>query len=267
MKAPHRLRILLSNAFGLQSKLGELSKVAKTLSPDVVIITETKFTADKVSQAEGSLPGYCKPFRCDRTAHGGGVAIWVKSQLAAVRLEKPASGGHELVWISVRTDDGDNVVIGAVYRSGSSSESDVSVIEHLDECLTSLNRSSCSVILAGDFNVHNQSWLGSTKTTAAGERVEDLCNIHGLSQHVDLPTRGPNVLDLVMSDYAQATVKHHAPLGKSDHCVVTADFPSVRPLREATSSRTVWRYNQADWSRLVVVIFIYSGNPKQASAY
>ena len=38
----------------------------------------------------------------------------------------------------------------------------------------------------------------------------------------------------------------HQPLGKSDHATVVADFDQL-PLREPPSSRTVWRYQRADW--------------------
>ena len=110
---------------------------------------------------------------------------------------------------------------------------------------------TCSrVIVAGDFNVHNTAWLGSTRTTVAGEAAEDLCYLHGLEQHVQEPTRGKNLLDLIMSDMdGNISTSIHQPLGKSDHATVVADFDQL-PLREPPSSRTVWRYQRADWCRL-----------------
>ena len=36
------------------------------------------------------------------------------------------------------------------------------------------------------------AWLGNSKTTKAEERTEDLYALHGLSQPIDQPTRGPN---------------------------------------------------------------------------
>ena len=38
----------------------------------------------------------------------------------------------------------------------------------------------------------------------------------------------------------------HQPLGNSDLATVLADFDQL-PLREAPSTRTVWRYQRADW--------------------
>ena len=107
-----------------------------------------------------------------------------------------------------------------------------------------------AVILAGDFNVHNQDWLQSSRTTRAGEYAEDMCHMYGLEQLVHEPTRGRNTLDLVMSDLPGRIVTPlHPPLGKSDHAVIVAHF-DVAPAPDRPTKRTVWRYQQADWPRL-----------------
>ena len=80
--------------------------------------------------------------------------------------------------------------------------------------------------------------------------MEDICTIHDLNQHVSIPTRGVNTLDLIVSDFnTDVKVKCLPPLGASDHVVLLADFP-VQAVREPKTGRTVWRYNKADWGRL-----------------
>ena len=107
-----------------------------------------------------------------------------------------------------------------------------------------------NIFLAGDFNVHSESWLGSSKTTRAGEYLEELCAAHGLHQHVEMATRGNYPLDLVLSDFGdRVRVEAMSPTGNSDHCVLLASI-STRPQQEERTSRQVWRYNQADWGRL-----------------
>ena len=55
-------------------------------------------------------------------------------------------------------------------------------------------------IYIGDFNGHEQEWLGSkSKTNAMGTAVKDFCEAHSFENLVKLPTRGDNVLDLVLS--------------------------------------------------------------------
>ena len=245
------LKLLLTNACGLLSKFGEFSHRVVQDNVDIAIVTETKFSSEKVSVAESMIPGYSPPFRLDRTSQGGGVCVWVKSSLAAAQLETLPSGGHEIIWITVRTKGGAKVVLCSLYRPGSCSEQDTTVIDQLDTCLSQLNIQNDYLILAGDFNVHNSEWLGSSKTTRAGESLEDLCDSHGLTQHVQAPTRGNNPLDLIISNCPRhVAVQTCCPLGKSDHDVVLADFPDITPTHQPKSSRTVWRYNLADWGRL-----------------
>lgn len=245
------LRVLLTNAFGLKSKLGEFHHILKKYNVDIAIVTETKFTADKVSAEDVLIPGFQEPFRLDRSCHGGGIGVWIRSSLAAQQLVRPESGEHELMWLSLRTGEHDRLVIGATYRPGSCSDTDTTLLDHIDECLDEARCAGSRIILAGDFNVHSESWLGSTKTTKAGDTMEEIAAAHGLSQHVSGPTRGDNTLDLILSDYPGSIRTHQLPpLGRSDHNVILADFPGSACTHSKPTERTVWRYKTADWDRL-----------------
>ena len=120
----------------------------------------------------------------------------------------------------------------------------------LDTTIDLVRHGAAHTILAGDFNVHNARWLVSTKTTLAGEYMEEVAVGHQLTQHVSAPTRGLNTLDLILSDYPETRTSLLPPLGKSDHQVVLCSFVSAASARELPTSRRVWRYNLADWSRL-----------------
>lgn len=245
------LKVLVTNAYGLCSKFGEFQHAVISSKADIAIVTETKLTPTKVSSSELTIPGYAEPFRLDRTANGGGVGVWVRSTLCVASIDTLHPGNFEVLWLSIQDDSGADIVLAAVYRPGSCSESDLGLLEYLDNSLDKARKAGSTIILAGDFNVHNQDWLGSSRTTRAGEFLEDVCAAHGLTQHVQQPTRGDNVLDLVMSDFpGTVAVKVQAPLGRSDHNVVLAEFQNMNPRFEPKASRTVWRYNHADWPRL-----------------
>ena len=222
----------------------------KQSETDIAIVTETKFTPEKVTDAEASIPGYTTPICCDQTAQGGGVAVWLKTGLGFQQLSQINTLHFDMVWLSISLRNKEKVVLCAVYRSGSSPGDDVELPRHLDSSLDIARRHGARVIVAGDCNVHNQSWFNSTKTTKAGEYLEDIANIHGLEQHVAEPTRGNALLDLVLSDFPSNIISScGAPLGASDHATITIDFP-LHCLREPRTSRTVWRYSRADWDRL-----------------
>ena len=244
------LRVLLTNVFGLCSKFSEFALTLRTSDTDVAIVTETKLTHEKMSITESTIDGYHPPIRLDRSAQGGGVAVWVKANLVYEHLSMIDCGNHEIIWLTVNLQCRKKMVIGALYRPGSASGYDVSLLQHLDSCLDATRSYGSSILLAGDFNVHNENWLGSSKTTRAGEYLEELCAAHGLHQHVETATRGANPLDLILSDLGDSVrVDVTSPIGSSDHSVLLASIPTC-PHRERRTSRQVWRYNKADWGRL-----------------
>eukprot|EP00117_Sycon_ciliatum_P010660 scpid33236/ scgid4028/ RNA-directed DNA polymerase from mobile element jockey; Reverse transcriptase len=146
---------------------------------------------------------------------------------------------------------GTKTVLGALYRPGSCAETDTSLMDYLDNTLDDVRRLGSNVIIAGDFNVHNSAWLQSSKTTRAGECLEEVCAAHHLVQHVTQPTRGNNTLDLIISDFSHPVcTTAYAPLGRSDHAVIIAEFLQQHPRREDPAVRQVWKYALADWHRL-----------------
>ena len=90
------LKLSVTNAFGLMSKLDEFRHVLHAESPDFAIVTESKL-AQAVTQAELTFPGYYQPLRRDRNRHGGGVAVWVKATVAMNELDTIDVFGQELV--------------------------------------------------------------------------------------------------------------------------------------------------------------------------
>jgi len=242
------LTVLLTNAFGLSNKLGELQYALTLHNVDIAIVTETKFS-EETNVSDITFPGY-SVLRQDRDRHGGGVAVWVRSNLATVHLHAIDTQGHEILWLTVCMNEEQKLVLGAVYRPGSASDNDVQLIDYLESAMDNVRGFGTHMLLAGDFNVHNTGWLRSNKTTPAGEALEEFAVHHNLTQHIQAPTRGSNTLDLMLSDMPQTLQPRlYPPLGRSDHVVVVSDFAIGAP-REPPSARRVWRYNRADWGRL-----------------
>ena len=76
-----------------------------------------------------------------------------------------------------------------------------------------------------DFNVHNQVWLHSSRTTRGVEHAEETCYMHGVEQVGDQPPHGCNTLDQMMTDLpVESFVSVLPPFGKSDHACLLADF-------------------------------------------
>ena len=72
-------------------------------------------------------------------------------------------------------------------------------------------------ILVGDMNVHEVSWLKfSDGTSPEGRALRDVACCHGWDERVRKPTRGGNLLDLVLTDLGSAVTTKLAA-GISDH--------------------------------------------------
>ena len=246
----NNLKLFVTNAFVLKSKFGELQHCLQSTQPDLAVATETKLTADKMSLAECTIPGYAAPIRCDHTGQGGGIAVWVKSDLCFRHLDPIDCKGFEVIWLLLETSSHGKIIVCEVYRSGSTSGSDCSLVEYLEDTLEDTPHLGDYLLITGDFNVHRTAWLNSNRTTPAGDALETLCAAYGLDQLVTEPTRGTAILDLVLADLPGTTSSTVGKaLGRSDHSTITVDFSSVLPQCEESSSRTVWRYRKADWQR------------------
>nr|CAH7762493.1 unnamed protein product [Callosobruchus chinensis] len=135
------------------------------------------------------------------------------------------------------------------------------LLDYLSEKIDFLNSNfpSSEVALLGDFNVHNEAWLGSNKTDAAGRAVEAFAIRQGLTQLVKEPTFFPRVashstslLDLFLATHPVSyTIDVQSPLGNSDHGLVEVKFPSATDVSaEIRPSRKIWHYGDADWDGL-----------------
>jgi len=114
------------------------------------------------------------------------------------------------------------------------------------------------IILAGDFNVHNIKWLKhSNGNSKEGFEVEFFSANYNFHQLIKEPTRVPQLvgergylLDLFLTTSPDKyTTEVLAPLGTSDHCVVTATFSlKSEPIVKLPPKRLIWHYNRAKWS-------------------
>ena len=115
------------------------------------------------------------------------MAVWLKQGLSYQHLGTYQSDLHEVVWLVLHCEDHSRIVVGAIYRPGSASEYDITLLNYLDNAIDRVWGLGSHLLLAGDFNVHNADWLGSTKTTHACEVMEEICAGHPLHNTSTLP--------------------------------------------------------------------------------
>ena len=126
-------------------------------------------------------------------------------------------------------------------------------IELLVDCLISCKSRTHTNIIIGDLNCPKINWQLSLccSQDPIHKTLFDFVINSGFCQFVDFPTRGSNVLDLVLADDDQivTAVRSDPPIGHSDHLVirftVVLDCTNVVKHCDTTSDSYIWR--QADF--------------------
>ena len=247
------LSFLLANVQGLISKSAEVAHLVELCGfPSIVGFTETFLDPSK----KPSLDGYVEVARLDRRTgeKQGGIILYAKIGFENSVVHVGDSKTHERSWFIVHTDRG-AISLALWYRRPAKGETQS--IEDLYEELGEFGGQSIYTIVMGDMNVHEVSWLRySDGTSEEGRELQALSNITGLEEKVGAPTRGDNLLDLVLSDLAgelKCTVKdgvsdHNAVLGQ-----VTFGVPQVH-----TAERELFDYKNAPWTDIKADLAAYN---------
>lgn len=212
--------------------------------PHIVGITETLLDA---SVATSSLSGYTLVSRLDRrTGRGGGIMLFARVDIACSVVHIADSETFERSWHILHSDRGP-LLLALWYRPPAYGE--ISSILALRVELEKYRSSAIGTIIAGDMNVHNRPWLRHSRgNTPEGRELFNVCTGSSLVECVQQPTRGPYLLDLVLSDLDHLITAEVAA-GVSDHSLVFCRLAFSMP-HGSTITRNCFYYQHAQWSKL-----------------
>ncbi len=233
---------LHANTQGMFSKSAEVADLVERCNrPQIVGFTETFLDPSKPF----SLEGYVQIARLDRRTGEtqGGIALFAKAGFENSIVHVGDSKVHERSWFVVHTDRG-AVLLALWYRRPAKGE--VQSMEDLYDELDEFGGHTIFTIVMGDMNAHEASWLRfSDGTSEEGRALHTFSNITGLEEKVGEPTRGDNLLELVLSDLA-GDLKCAVKPGVSDHDAVLGSVKFGMPL-EHTVERELFDYKSAPW--------------------
>ena len=234
MNVYKEIKFFYTNADSLKNKMTDLKAKIMQLRPDILAIVETWFQEDPLHK--NFFPSECfanigyNLYRYDNPgAIKGGIIILVKpaldggtcSELKKVTKEFEESAWH---WINTGNNQKDRLLLGCVYRKGSSSSNNNS---KLLEVLDHANKLSSTITVCGDFNYGDIDWKNDVVNAPDdSEEMKFYDGLHDLflDQKITGFTRKrgtdkPSTLDLILTDQYQVTDTPviGEPLGKSDH--------------------------------------------------
>ena len=254
----NKFKLEYSNICGLSSNLQSVFSHLEIFRPNILALSETQ-VFNEADKNRFECPGY--NFISSFFPHRG-IGIYLRSDLSFTRhtnYESSSSSSFSYIWISFKIR---NIMyfFCFLYRSCDLSHSlTAQSFEQLSNSIDDIYLQSpgAEIIVAGDFNVHNSNWLPfSHSTDLSGLYVELFSVSNSLSQLISEPTfiprrvdHRPSLLDLfLVSDPGKYNVNCNAPLGNSDHVLISTTFSdSCSNVGVSSFDKLVWYYNRARW--------------------
>ena len=222
-------------------------------SLDIVFITETwlqEYFPDRLLDPKDKY----NILRHDRAqGRGGGVCILFSKRLTFVPVINATAESLEVLAADVVVNRAKCRFVN-VYRKPSYSLEDAQYAQDLVDQLKQLSDVAWSTVIVGDLNVPSIDW---SSLTCPSDGIQDVildftCD-NGFDQMVTEPTRGDNVLDVVLTNnrFLVSDVRVASPLGNSDHSRVNfvVDIPD-RYNESTTSSSKIYSWSRADYESL-----------------
>ena len=253
------MNVIFTNADQLTpSKKTELMKHVEKVKPLVIAVCEVKPKHGKEHDImDYEIPDYTlHSVNLGPNSNGRGVAVFTHSSIEKSTIQiQPDLSFEEACLIEIKLRGGDILLFGCFYRSPTekdNSDFNNCRLNNLLRAISSKRYSHCCIL--GDFNYRAINWM--TLSTPHGEKskesqfVETIrdCFLH---QHISETTRRrgqdePSLIDLLFTDEPMqvSNIIHHAPLGKSDHNVISFKFHCYL---DYTKPKDRYAYEKADF--------------------
>ena len=191
-------------------------------SYDIILVTETHLD-NSIDSSEINIDGY-HLFRRDRNRHGGGVAVYVRGELAPIEISELQRPETESIYIKILKCS-IPCILGVFYRPPNQSAVNRDIT--LDALRSQLDflciTSKLPFFIFGDFNDRCEQWISEHLNSELGRSLVNLVDEYNLSQVIKEPTRGLNLLDLLITNSSDCISKVAVieALDNLDHSMIT----------------------------------------------
>ena len=249
---PSPFSIHYTNIRGLRSNFSSVEHHLATALPNILLLSETQLSST-VSPAPFQISHYNF---LHRFRSNGGVCAYYNINTPIARLMDLESSDFDVMWLKICLPTSTTFLC---FSYCSLALTDYAVFfDYLTSCHESVLSShpSAEVVYLGDFNVHHTEWLGSSCTDVGGEQAHSFSVLNDLEQIIQHPTRvpdrhdqTPNPLDLFFTSCPlnyQYSIS--APLGSSDHTLISVSSSLAPPPPIPSTKRQLWHFEDAQWT-------------------
>ncbi len=149
----------------------------------------------------------------------------------------------EIKWVNIHPHENITVLVGVAYHPDRGGSKNLEVL-----CNSISQIDNDNVLLMGDFNLRDIDWAKWEATSASSTKFLDTLEENELTQLVDKPTRGKNLIDLVITGLSNIvdSVSVEEPFSTSDHRRTDVVL-KLRVPRIEVSPRKVYLYSKGDY--------------------
>ena len=201
----------------VRNKIADLRCILKEIGSECISISETKLDSS-FPDSQFKIDGYhFPPFRKDRNCHGGGLMVFVKSDIIVTRLTEYEPERIECICTKIIIAK-KHWLIFSVYRPPQSGN----IINFLTALHQTIDRASTkyrNIVIMGDMNINTLEHSPSL------DKINELCDTLGLYNLMKVSTcemKGSSTsIDLILTN-----CKHHC---KHTHAFETglSDFHNI----------------------------------------
>jgi len=150
----------------------------------------------------------------------------------------------ESIWIKILDKNKTNIFIGVFYRSPTATAAETDAIINQIKTYSRFK----SVIL-GDFNYPDINWK-LNEAVGNSQIFVDVIEDCFLWQHIQMPTRGKNILDLVLSteQHMISEVEISCRISNSDHNIIS--FQMNCSISDNRDQNIKYRYDKANYEEI-----------------
>ena len=156
-----------------------------------------------------------------------------------------------MLWVKINVVGCKTLYVGAYYRPKTD---DSDSLKNMEKALGRIKGDKSSVVIGGDFNLPGWDWRNNgikpkSPYPAVHSRFDEILNDNGLQQTILEPTRGENILDLIITNRPNQINRTQILPGIGDHNIPYTEL-SIKPARNKQTPRELPLYDRVDWHGL-----------------
>ena len=208
---------------------------------DIITISESHLHQG-IGNDVFTIPGFHEILRKDRDGNGGGVAMYIRDNIAYKRHYEFESAVVEALWVSVQTIQG-KVLLCCCYRPPNRTD----FWDDFDTIIDLVKQSNTYqyMFILGDLN--------ADLSTTSGNKLKRLCLDHNLQYMINEPTRIPSssqtILDQILTNAPNfmSDISVSPPVSTNDHCTISARA-NFKIHKKEPFYRHIWLFKNADFN-------------------